>query len=56
MTKKIHVYDFFSGCGGTSAGLKTVGMEIVFGLDIDLDSANTFKKKQPTSAFYSWGH
>lgn len=44
MTKKIHVYDFFSGCGGTSAGLKTVGMEIVFGLDIDLDSANTFKK------------
>lgn len=51
MTKKIHVYDFFSGCGGTSAGLKTVGMEIVFGLDIDLDSANTFKKNNPLAHF-----
>ncbi len=51
MTKKIHVYDFFSGCGGTSAGLKSVGMDIVFGLDIDFDSSNTFKKNNPLAHF-----
>lgn len=51
MTKKIHVYDFFSGCGGTSAGLKAVGMDIVFGLDIDPDSSNTFKKNNPSAHF-----
>lgn len=51
MTKKIHVYDFFSGCGGTSAGLKSVGMDIVFGLDIDLDSSNTFAKNNPLAHF-----
>ena len=51
MTKKIHVYDFFSGCGGTSAGLKATGMDIVFGLDIDLDSSNTFKKNNPLATF-----
>ena len=51
MAKKIHVYDFFSGCGGTSVGLKAVGMEIIFGLDIDLDSANTFKMNNPFAHF-----
>jgi DNA (cytosine-5)-methyltransferase 1 len=37
------VADFFSGCGGTSAGLKRAGMEIVLGLDFDADAASTFK-------------
>jgi DNA (cytosine-5)-methyltransferase 1 len=36
------VFDFFSGCGGTSHGLASAGMEIVFGLDFDADSAKTF--------------
>ncbi|WP_312059483.1 DNA cytosine methyltransferase [Pantoea septica] len=51
MTKKIDVYDFFSGCGGTSAGLKSVGMNIVFGLDVDFDSFNTFKKNYSSAHF-----
>ncbi|EHM39312.1 DNA cytosine methyltransferase [Hafnia alvei] len=41
---KIKVFDFFSGCGGTSAGLKAAGFDIVFGLDIDNESAGTFTK------------
>ena len=51
MTKKIHVYYFFSGCGGASAGLKALVMDIVFGLDIDPDSSNTFKKNNPLAYF-----
>lgn len=51
MTKEIHVFDFFSGCGGTSAGLKAAGMRIVFGLDIDADSSNTFIKNNPSARF-----
>ena len=44
------VFDFFSGCGGTSQGLAAAGMDIVFGLDFDKDSASTFMRNmQPTS-------
>jgi DNA (cytosine-5)-methyltransferase 1 len=43
------VFDFFSGCGGTSHGLASSGMDIVFGLDFDKDSAKTFMQNiQPT--------
>ena len=30
---KIKVFDFFSGCGGTSEGLREAGMDIVLALD-----------------------
>ncbi|MCC5044701.1 DNA cytosine methyltransferase [Xanthomonas campestris pv. raphani] len=48
----IKVFDFFSGCGGTSSGFSTAGMEIVFGLDIDRDSAATFQVNFPKASFY----
>ena len=48
---KIKVYDFFSGCGGTSAGLQAAGMEIAFGLDIDPDAAATFQSNFPGAYF-----
>lgn len=51
MSNEVHVFDFFSGCGGTSAGLKTAGMKIVFGLDIDKDSSNTFIINNPEAYF-----
>ncbi|HBR5128021.1 TPA: DNA cytosine methyltransferase, partial [Klebsiella pneumoniae] len=51
MSKKIRVFDFFSGCGGTSQGLKTAGCEIVFGLDFDYDSSETFKANNPDAVF-----
>ncbi|MEI9813053.1 MAG: DNA cytosine methyltransferase [Acidobacteriota bacterium] len=47
----IKVFDFFSGCGGTSAGLREAGMEIVFGLDSDADAEATFKANFPTATF-----
>jgi len=40
---KIKVFDFFSGCGGTSEGLKQAGMDIVLALDTDKDSIETFE-------------
>ena len=48
----IRVFDFFSGCGGTSSGLQAAGMEIVFALDFDPDAAATFKSNFPTAAFF----
>lgn len=38
----VKVIDFFSGCGGTSAGLRAAGMDIVLGLDNDPDAGKTF--------------
>ncbi|KAB2684298.1 DNA cytosine methyltransferase [Brucella pseudogrignonensis] len=38
----ILVYDFFSGCGGTSEGLRNAGMKPVMGLDIDHEAMATY--------------
>ena len=47
----IDVYDFFSGCGGTSAGLRAAGMNIKLGLDFDKHAARTFRRNFPEAAF-----
>lgn len=49
--KMIKVFDFFSGCGGTSCGFEQAGLDIVFGLDIDKDSVLTYKINFPSAAF-----
>ncbi|HHW4184998.1 TPA: DNA cytosine methyltransferase [Yersinia enterocolitica] len=49
--KKIKVFDFFSGCGGTSQGFHQAGMDIAFGLDHDKDSAASFKLNFPNAFF-----
>jgi DNA (cytosine-5)-methyltransferase 1 len=51
--KKVAVFDFFCGCGGTSSGFKKAGMDIVFALDIDSDAKATFTKNFPDTAFSS---
>lgn len=38
----MHFYDFFSGCGGTSAGMRAAGMSVRMGVDVDPDAAQTF--------------
>jgi DNA (cytosine-5)-methyltransferase 1 len=50
-TQDIHVFDFFSGCGGTSAGLRAAGMHIVFGLDNDPSAAATFQRNFQDAEF-----
>ncbi len=45
--KPVKVFDFFCGCGGTSAGLQAAGMEIVLGLDNDADASRTFQANFP---------
>lgn len=47
----VRVADFFCGCGGTSAGLRSAGMEVVFGLDVDPEAAKTYRRNFPASSF-----
>ena len=51
LNKPVQVFDFFSGCGGTSAGLKAAGMEIALGIDLDEDAAETFHTNFPEASF-----
>jgi len=48
---KIKVFDFFSGCGGTSQGFKQAGLDIVFGLDFDKDASESFRLNFPEAEF-----
>lgn len=48
----IDVFDFFSGCGGTSFGFQSYGFNIVGGLDFDRDSSATFRHNFPLAEFY----
>jgi len=43
----IKVFDFFSGCGGSSRGFQEAGLEIVFALDSDADAKATFESNIP---------
>lgn len=43
----INVFDFFSGCGGTSCGLQMAGMNVVWALDSDQSSVDTFSINFP---------
>jgi DNA (cytosine-5)-methyltransferase 1 len=36
-------FDFFSGCGGTSEGMRRAGMTVRVGLDWDPDASATYK-------------
>lgn len=45
------VYDFFSGCGGTSAGLRRAGMTPVLALDFDREAADTYRLNFPEATF-----
>ena len=44
------VFDFFCGCGGTSAGMMAAGMEIALGLDNDRDAGRSFLANFPEAA------
>ena len=47
----IKVFDFFSGCGGTSQGFQESGMQIVFAIDNDSYAAKTFMRNFPNAHF-----
>lgn len=47
----IRVYDFFCGCGGTSAGFRAAGLDIVLGIDFDRDAQRTFETNFPEATF-----
>ena len=49
MSKPVRVFDFFSGCGGTSAGMAAAGMEVVLAVDNDRDAAWTFRANFPSA-------
>lgn len=43
----VTVYDFFSGCGGTSAGLRKAGMTPTLAVDIDPEALATYGRNFP---------
>lgn len=43
--------DFFSGCGGTSAGFRAAGLRVLAGIDNDDASGLTFKRNFPEARF-----
>lgn len=45
------VVDFFSGCGGTSVGLRSAGATIAVAIDNDPDAAATFQRNFPEARF-----
>ncbi len=47
----MRVFDFFSGCGGTSAGLRAAGLEVAVGLDCDREAGLTFRRNFPEAIF-----
>lgn len=47
----VDVWDFFCGCGGTSAGLTAAGMTILGGLDLDGEAAATYQLNFPKVGF-----
>lgn len=47
----IAVVDFFSGCGGTSLGLRSAGMDILAGIDSDGNAAQSFRNNFPDAKF-----
>ena len=47
----LKVFDFFSGCGGSTKGFHKAGLIPSFALDIDEDAANTFMANFPEVAF-----
>ena len=51
MVRKVKVVDFFCGCGGASAGFRKAGMEIVLGVDSDINSAESYKANFPNASF-----
>ena len=55
LRKPVKVFDFFSGCGGSSAGLRAAGLEIVFGLDNDLDAGRAFRANFAEAKFVCAG-
>ncbi|WP_418502555.1 DNA cytosine methyltransferase [Flagellimonas sp.] len=48
---RLKVFDFFSGCGGTSRGFQNAGMQPVFALDFDAEAASTFQRNFPNVSF-----
>lgn len=49
----IKVFDFFSGCGGTSLGFHQNGFKLIGALDYDSDAAETYKSNFPDVKFWN---
>lgn len=48
----IDVVDFFCGCGGTSAGLREAGMNILAGVDLNSEAGKTYTHNFPEAKFF----
>jgi DNA (cytosine-5)-methyltransferase 1 len=48
---KLDFVDFFSGCGGTSLGMRKAGLNVRLGIDFDSQAAATYKANFKKAAF-----
>ncbi len=49
---EMQAIDFFCGCGGSSAGLRKAGIEVLAGIDNDPDAGCTFRMNFPEAKFF----
>jgi DNA (cytosine-5)-methyltransferase 1 len=54
-TSQIVVFDFFCGCGGTSRGFQTEGLDIIWALDNNPSAAETFRLNFAQATFHCAG-
>jgi DNA (cytosine-5)-methyltransferase 1 len=43
----LNAVDLFSGCGGLSEGLKQAGFNVVAGVEVSKNAAETYRMKHP---------
>ena len=48
-TPRLSVADLFCGAGGLSEGMRQIGLDVVFGLDKDRDSCETYQRNHPAA-------
>ncbi|MDD5430689.1 MAG: DNA cytosine methyltransferase [Candidatus Pacebacteria bacterium] len=49
--KKLIAVDFFSGAGGLTYGLRSAGIDVIAGIDIDVSCKDTYEKNNEGSVF-----
>lgn len=51
LNKHLRAIDFFCGGGGMTCGLRQAGIEVVAGVDFDIDAKETYEYNNPESTF-----
>lgn len=50
----MHAVDFFCGAGGITCGLRNAGINVLYGIDIDIGCKETYEQNNPGSFFLNY--